>query len=92
MNKSESELSDQQIKSLFGNEESVKAEELDRHRSKTLIRARANLGQRDTIMFAFIKMWTVLAEVLAPVFASFSAKKPLTKKPTEIKQLNQTKK
>ncbi len=33
-----------------------------------LIKARRQVGQRDTLAFLFIKIWAALAKVLAPVF------------------------
>jgi hypothetical protein len=34
-----------------------------------------NLAQRDTTTFAFVRLWTTLAELLAPIFAAFATKK-----------------
>ena len=34
-----------------------------------LMKARRQVGQRDTLAFLFIKIWAALAKVLAPVFA-----------------------
>ena len=41
-------------------------------RSRTLTavgRARRQVGQRDTLAFALVRLWAVLAKMLAPVFA-----------------------
>ena len=39
---------------------------------KVLRRARAGVGQRDTLLFAIVRIWTVIAELLAPVFAQLA--------------------
>ena len=41
---------------------------------RVIANSRANLAQRDTIMFAFIKLWTTVAEMLAPIFAALAVK------------------
>jgi len=40
--------------------------------STVLVRARRQAGQRDTISFALIRIWAVLARLLAPFFAAFN--------------------
>jgi hypothetical protein len=39
--------------------------------STVLGKARRQAGQRDTISFALIRIWAVLARLLAPLFAAF---------------------
>lgn len=90
MNESESDPSDHKIKALFGSAPALPEETIEKQRSKTIHRARSSVGQRDTILFAFIKMWTALADVLAPLFANFSAKKSVSTKPTKINKPNNT--
>ncbi len=41
-------------------------------------RARRQVGQRDSIAFALVGIWAVLARLLAPVFAFFSEKQAQT--------------
>jgi hypothetical protein len=38
-------------------------------------RIRANISQRDTILFTCVKFWTTVAKMLAPIFAHFATKK-----------------
>lgn len=40
--------------------------------STALGRARRQVGQRDTLTFALVRIWAVLARLLAPVFATVS--------------------
>lgn len=40
--------------------------------STVLSKARRQVGQRDTISFAMVRIWAVLARLLAPLFAAFS--------------------
>lgn len=58
---------EQELKSLLGVEE--QPEESETRLSRALARARASVGQRDTMLFAFVRVWTTLAQLLAPVFA-----------------------
>ena len=37
-------------------------------------RARRQVGQRDTLAFAMGKIWSVLAKLLAPLFAAFASR------------------
>lgn len=37
-------------------------------------RARRQVGQRDTIAFAMVNIWTVLARLIAPIFAAISVR------------------
>jgi len=84
VNKSESDPPDPQIKALLGAAPPVSDKSIDKQRKIAIHRARSSVGQRDTIMFAFIKIWTVLADLLAPIFATFAAKKNMGVKPTKI--------
>ena len=40
--------------------------------SRTLRRVRANVAQRDTLIFALVRIWSALAALLAPVFAALA--------------------
>ena len=41
-------------------------------------RARRQVGQRDTLAFALVRVWSVLARLLAPVFAFLGEKQAQT--------------
>lgn len=53
--------------------------------------AKQNIGQKDTFMFAFVKIWVTMAELFAPLFANlaiknskaFKPKKPNTSRESE---------
>jgi len=38
-------------------------------------RVRAGVGARDTMLFAFVRIWTVIVRLLAPVFARLAVRK-----------------
>jgi hypothetical protein len=49
-------------------------------------RARARAGQRDTLLSAIVKIWTVIARLLAPIFAQLALRRaeivaPIRRKP-----------
>lgn len=65
---------DEQIKRFLAAEKaSIKPFPEDKHRS-AMARARFNLGQQDTIVFAFVRVWASLAKMLAPIFAFLAVK------------------
>ena len=37
-----------------------------------LKRVRSGVGQRDTLLFAIVRIWTALAGIFAPLFAAFA--------------------
>jgi hypothetical protein len=41
-------------------------------------RARRQVGQRDTLAFALVRVWSVLARLLAPLFSFFGEKQAQT--------------
>jgi hypothetical protein len=41
---------------------------------KALKKAKAETGQKDTLMFAFVNIWVAMAELLAPLFANIAIK------------------
>ncbi len=41
-------------------------------------RARRQVGQRDTLAFALVRVWSVLARLLAPLFTFFGEKQAQT--------------
>ncbi|MDJ0750251.1 MAG: hypothetical protein QNJ11_12245 [Woeseiaceae bacterium] len=41
-------------------------------------RARRQVGQRDTLAFALVRIWSALARLLAPLFAYFGEKQART--------------
>ncbi|MEM9173040.1 MAG: hypothetical protein AAGA84_10080 [Pseudomonadota bacterium] len=66
-NQSEDQVDDQ-IRSMLAVDEQPDGEQrsgLDR----VMRRVRAGVGQRDSMLFAFVKFWTVIAEMMAPIFA-----------------------
>lgn len=78
-NDSQKELSDNSIDKdikalLLGNNTDVENNAAGRQRQKAITRARVTMAQRDTILFAFIKIWATIAEMLAPLFAAFATK------------------
>lgn len=42
--------------------------------ARALKRARASVAQRDTLAFAIVRIWTTLAALLAPLFATLATK------------------
>ncbi len=42
---------------------------------RVMRRVRAGVGQRDSLLFAIVKFWTVVAELLAPIFAQLAARR-----------------
>lgn len=81
-------VADEEMKALFADKSDVTKQSvepnLDQQRLRVLKRIRMNAAQSDTVLFAFIKLWTTLAELLAPIFANFAAKKMQQHKPTKI--------
>jgi len=75
-NKSDSDSSanDEQLLAFF-NTEKIDAPDTLVTQQRIQRRTRMNLAQRDTTTFAFVRLWTTLAELLAPIFAAFAAKK-----------------
>ena len=63
----------------------------DQRRTRlALSRARRQIGQRDTFSFALVKIWAVLAKLVAPFFATLSEKQALMLKqrPPEVEKTN----
>jgi hypothetical protein len=75
-NKSDSDCSanDEQLLAFF-NTEKIETPDTLVTQQRIQRRTRMNLAQRDTTTFAFVRLWTTLAELLAPIFAAFAAKK-----------------
>lgn len=42
---------------------------------RVMRRVRANVGQRDSLLFAVVKFWSAIAEMVAPIFAQFSERR-----------------
>ena len=65
--------SDQQLKDL------LKGDEPDqdgaRRVARTMAQVRAGVGARDALIFAVVRVWTVIARLLAPVFAMLAVRK-----------------
>lgn len=88
MNDSESDKFDPQVKAWLESAKPPTDQIMEKQRIATVQRARASIGQRDTVMFAFIKLWTVLADMLAPIFANFAAKRAIAMKPKTTQYLH----
>jgi hypothetical protein len=73
-NDSDSSSSDQRLQNFF-DADKINAPNPADFQQRVQRRTRANLAQRDTANFAFVRLWTTLAELLAPIFAAFAAKK-----------------
>lgn len=43
--------------------------------AKTMSQVRAGVGARDALIFAIVRIWTVIARLLAPVFAMLAVRK-----------------
>ena len=82
MKDNETDQLDLQVKALFDADKSLSGVELGDSRQKNIARVKANVAQRDTMLFAFVKVWTVLADILAPIFAAFATKKASAKHTT----------
>ncbi|MGH1487680.1 MAG: hypothetical protein ACRBCI_15825 [Cellvibrionaceae bacterium] len=67
--------SDKKIKAFFDADKAASPDEdITQQRNRAIARSRANIAQRDTILFAFVKLWTTIAEILAPIFAALAVK------------------
>lgn len=64
---------DAQLKQLLAVEQPAESRK-DRVQA-VLARVRAGVAQRDTILFAAVKFWTVIAKLLAPIFAQLAVRK-----------------
>ncbi len=62
---------DQEIKTLLGGDLDTSLE-TQVSVDYALKRTRQNIYKRDAMLFAFVKFWTTLAKILAPVFAYFA--------------------
>jgi hypothetical protein len=71
---SDSPVNDDELLAFF-NADKVEAPDTLVSQQRIQRRTRVNLAQRDTTTFAFVRLWTTLAELLAPIFAAFAAKK-----------------
>ena len=76
---------DNDIRQLLGGDQ-LTTENPDRTR-KTINRARRQVGQRDTLTFAFIKIWATLAKLLAPFFAAVGEKQAQATRQTQARGL-----
>lgn len=50
------------------------ADEQPQRLDRVLRRVRASVGQKDSFLFAIVKFWTVIAEMVAPIFAQLAAR------------------
>jgi len=56
----------------------MKAEGSRTRALRAVSRARRQVGQRDTLAFALVRIWAALARLLAPLFAFFGEKQART--------------
>jgi len=70
------DINDQQIQAFFDTDTITPPND-----QQTQLRKRVsiNMAQRDTTLFAFVRLWAALAELLAPIFATIAAKRKITK-------------
>lgn len=71
---SDSPMNDEELLAFF-KADKVEAPDTLASQKRMQRRTRMNLAQRDTTTFAFVRLWTTLAELLAPIFAAFTVKK-----------------
>ena len=64
---------DRQLRDLLKVEQAERGGE-DRV-AKSVAQVRAGVGARDTLVFSIVHIWTVLARILAPLFALFAVRK-----------------
>ena len=43
--------------------------------ARAMKRMRVSVGQRDSLLFAVVKIWTAIAELLAPIFAQLGERR-----------------
>ncbi len=60
---------EQEIRRLMNS--GMEPPEASRRTRSAVSRARRQVGQRDTLSFALVRIWAALARLLAPVFARF---------------------
>ena len=74
MNNIDNQPDDEQIKAFFKADSGIEESILTKARKSAIARTRFNIGQQDTVLFAFVKLWTTLAKMLAPLFAFMAVK------------------
>ncbi len=62
------------IETLLNTPEASEADE-DARLQRVMRRVRANVGQRDSLLFAVVKFWATIAEMVAPLFAQFAERR-----------------
>lgn len=65
---------DQQLKALFSADLADQDKKND-HVRTAISRTRFNVAKKDAVSFSLVKIWIAIAEMLAPLFAHFAAKK-----------------
>ncbi len=85
-----SDNDDTRIKALFDAapepEPGPERDPLDR----VMKRVRAGVGQRDTLLFAIVRIWTTIAEMLAPVFAQLGERRAETAARARLGQIRRS--
>ena len=74
---SDIQVNDEELLAFF-NTDKVEAPDTLVSQQRIQRRTRVNLAQRDTTTFAFVRLWTTLAELLAPIFCCVCCKKSIT--------------
>ena len=67
------EESEQQLRDLLKVEQQEQ-QSTDRV-ARTMSQVRAGVGARDTLIFAIVRIWTVILRLLAPVFATLAVRR-----------------
>lgn len=63
-------MNDDDFERLFADDIEPDPESL----KKSVKKAKTSVGQRDTLLFAFVNIWVAMAELLAPMFANLAIK------------------
>ena len=66
---------DDKISALFAAAQEPDDDASSDRLARAMKRVRASVGQRDSLLFAFVKIWTAIAEMLAPIFAQLGERR-----------------
>ena len=69
---------DTKISALFDSPVEADDAGSDKRLDSMLKRVRTSVGQRDSLLFAIVKIWAAIAEMLAPVFAQLGERQAAT--------------
>ncbi|MEM8983314.1 MAG: hypothetical protein AAGC71_09820 [Pseudomonadota bacterium] len=85
-----SDNDDTRIKALFDAAPPPDADPEHDPLDRVMPRVRAGVGQRDTLLFAIVRIWTAIAEMLAPVFAQLGERRAETAARARLGQLRRS--